>query len=63
MIARSINPSSFTKPASFRSLFRRPDVTYRFALHCFLYVDAQLQVGQVSGIRFFMLKRECHDNQ
>ena len=49
VIARSINPSSFTKPASFRSLFRIPDVTTVLHFTVFLYVDAQLQVGQAAA--------------
>ena len=49
VIARSIKPSSFTKPASFRSLFRRPDVSTVLHFTVFLYVDAQLQVGQAAA--------------
>ena len=48
VIARSISPSSFTKSASFRSLFRRPNVATVLHFTFFFYVDAQLQVGQAS---------------
>ena len=40
--------SSFTKPASFRSLFRRPDVAFCTSLFSFT-IDAQLQVGQAAA--------------
>ena len=49
VIARSINPSSFTKSASFRSLFRRPNVATVLHFTVFLYVDAQLQVSQAAA--------------
>ena len=49
VVVRSINPSSFTKSASFRSLFRRPDVATVLHFTVFLYVDAQLQVGQAAA--------------
>ena len=49
VIERSINPSSFAKPASFRSLFRRPDVATILHFAVFVYVVAQLQVGQAAA--------------
>ena len=51
MIERSINPSSFRKPASFRSLFQRPDVATVLHFIVFLRVDAQLQVSQAAAPR------------
>ena len=49
VIARSINPASFTKSASFRSLFRRTNVATVLHFTVFLYVEAQLQVGQAAA--------------
>ena len=49
VIARRINPSSFAKSASFRSLFWRPNVATVLHFTVFLYVDAQLQVGQAAA--------------
>ena len=46
VIVRSVKPSSFTKPASFRILFPRPVVATVLHLAVFVYVDAQLRVGQ-----------------
>ena len=45
MIEGSINPSLFTKPASFEEPVSRPDVATVLHFAVLVYVDAQLQVG------------------